>query len=213
MKSAVIIYSDIVGYNAQKIRDADQAKSLLQKNSVLHRTVIQKFNGKILKSVEDEIMATFRSSLDAVQCAIEIQQGARKKGYSLRIGIHSGKISFEEEETKGEAIDVAMELQRLSEKNGITVSESIFSSISNKKVVSFEEMGEKFIESINDNIDLYKINYPEERNEIDIIQNVSKNKSWYPFIILGIIFAIFLILTILRKFFWRWGLAKHSFAK
>lgn len=199
-KSAVIIYSDIVGYNAQKIRDEDQAKSLLQKNSVLHRTLTQQYRGIVMKNEEDEIMAVFRNSTDAVQCAVAIQQGARNKGYFLRIGIHEGPVSIDENEVKGIAVSTAEFLQGISEKGGITVTETVNNSFQYNKNITFEFLENKLIEPINQTHKIYKLKYPESENKIDKIQNLSRKRAWLPFIILGIVFLIFLILTLLRKF-------------
>ena len=84
-KNAVVVYSDVVGYSALKKRDNEQAKSLLHKNHVLHRTLVHQYQGEIIKFMYDETLALFNNSVNAVKCAADIQQKALKDGYALLI--------------------------------------------------------------------------------------------------------------------------------
>ncbi len=198
-KSAVVVFTDIVGFNALKTHNEEQAQSLLHKNFVLQKNIIDKYEGEIVSIDKDEILVTFHSKLSAVKCSVAIQQEVQKVGYSLRIGIHSGKLHCNTDDYKGEAVIVARFLQTISDKGGITVSEKIRESNGSNKDISFESSGRKQIENLNKSIEVFKIRYPVSSSEIDYLQHRLKRKVWLPFIILGIIVVLFILLTLLRK--------------
>ena len=197
-KNAVVLYSDVVGYSALKKRDTEQAKSLLHKNHVLHRTLVYQYQGEIVKFMYDETLALFTNNLNAVKCAADIQQKALKDGYALRIGIHEGPIEYENNELKGEALSSAMFLQQNSDKGGIAVSKKVRDSVLNLKNITFEFFQNKEMESTGTSLDVYKIKWSEEINENIKLLNRTRKKVWLPFIILGIIVVLFIIVTILR---------------
>ncbi len=203
-KSAVVVYTDIVGFNAMMTRNEEQAKSLLHKNFVLQKNLVDKFQGEILYNEKDEILAIFYNIPAAVKCSVLIQKEIRKEGYSLRIGIHSGKLNNNEginiaDDHKSEVMSAARFLQKISDKGGISVSEKIHASLVTSKDYSFEYSGKKQIESLNKYIEVYKIKNLDAGQENDHLLYGLKRKIWRPFIIMGIIIVLFIILTLLRK--------------
>ena len=88
-------FTDIVGYTALMGSDEDKAFQLLHKNRNLQRPIIKKYRGEWLKEMGDGILASFHTASDAVRCAGEIQNAAKKEGIDLRIGIHEGEVVFE----------------------------------------------------------------------------------------------------------------------
>ena len=197
-KNAVIVYSDVVGYSALKKRDTEQAKSLLHKNHVLHRTLVYQYQGEIVKFMYDETLALFSNSMNAVKCAADILQKALRDGYALRIGIHEGFVEYENNELKGEALTAAMFLQQISDKGGIAVSKKVRDAVLNVKNISFEYFQKKQVESIGTILDVYKIKWSEEISENIKLLNRTRKKVWLPFIILGIIIIVFIILMVMR---------------
>lgn len=198
-KNAVVVYSDVVGYGTLKKRDNEQAKSLLHKNHVLHRTLVYQYQGEIVKFMYDETLAVFSNCTNAVKCAADIQQKVLKDGYALRIGIHEGFIESENNEVKGDTVSIAMFLQTVSDKGGISVSKKVRDAVMNLKNISFEFFENKQVEPIGASIDVYKIKWSGEVSENIKLLNRSRKKMWLPFIILGIIVILFIIITIFRN--------------
>ena len=85
---AAVMFTDIVGYTAMMSKDEHMALSLLEKNRELQTSLAKKHNGEFLKEIGDGTLLCFQSALDAVQCAMEIQESVKDESdLNLRIGI------------------------------------------------------------------------------------------------------------------------------
>ena len=89
---AAIMFTDIVGYTSLMGSDEKKAFNFLWKNRRIHFRLIRKYRGRLLKEVGDGILARFNSNIDAVMCAISIQNAAQEMEIPLRIGIHQGEV-------------------------------------------------------------------------------------------------------------------------
>jgi len=136
---AAIMFTDIVGYTALMGRDEQQALTLLHDNREIHKNCIENHDGKLLKEMGDGILAQFNSALDAVQCAIEIQQHAlgRVEG-KLRIGIHLGDVIIEHNDVFGDGVNIASRLQAIADPGGIYISESVQKAIRSRKDIAVQ---------------------------------------------------------------------------
>jgi class 3 adenylate cyclase len=104
------MFTDIVGYTALMGKDEEQTLNLLKKNIIIHKALIKKFQGEFIKEIGDGIIASFTTNLNAVRCAIAIQQASRKENYQLRIGIHEGDLIFSKGDAWGDGVNVASRL-------------------------------------------------------------------------------------------------------
>ena len=96
---AAIMFTDIVDYTALMGSDQDKAFRILRKNREIHQQLITDHRGELLKEIGDGTLAQFNSATEAVQCAIEIQQRSREElEGQIRIGIHLGDVTFENED-------------------------------------------------------------------------------------------------------------------
>ena len=130
---AAIMFTDIVGYTALMGKDQDKALKLLRRNREIHQEVINGHNGKWLKEMGDGILARFNSATDSVQCAINIQKRAREElEGQIRIGLHLGDVTFENEDVFGDGVNIASRLQSVADPGGIYISESLQKSIRGK---------------------------------------------------------------------------------
>lgn len=197
---ATVIFTDIVGFKALKERDEGQAMGLFHKNELIQKNAIHQYHGEFLKNIDDEITASFKSPLHAVQCAIAIQQSAIKAGYFLRIGIHVGEFRYENDEPRGESVRLAVQLQKIAAKGTILISEQAYHSVKNNKKIALEEWPGTILESKKGPLKVFKINYPDSSHEISRIQVKTGKKAWLPFMILGIVLVIFLIIRFFIKY-------------
>jgi class 3 adenylate cyclase/TolB-like protein len=128
---AAIMFTDIVGYTKLMGSDEDQALGLLRKNREIHQTQIEKHHGNLVKEMGDGMLAKFASATDAVRCAIEIQKQAQNTDLieRIRIGIHLGEITEENNDTFGDGVNIASRLQSIADPGGIYISESIQKSV------------------------------------------------------------------------------------
>ena len=131
---AAIMFTDIVGYTALMGSDEDKAFQVLRQNRDIQQSLIHKYHGEWLKEMGDGILAQFSSATDSVQCAIDIQKQARKElGAQIRIGIHLGDVTFENNDVFGDGVNIASRLQSIADPGGIYISESIHNAIRSQK--------------------------------------------------------------------------------
>ena len=140
---AAIMFTDIVGYTALMGSNEDKAFRLLRKNRDLQRPLIKKYRGEWLKEMGDGILASFNTASDAVRCAGEIQNEAKKAGIPLRIGIHEGEVVFEGGDVLGDGVNVASRLEEMAEEGCINISGAVYKDIKNKAGISIEFVEEK----------------------------------------------------------------------
>ncbi len=204
---AAIMFTDIVGYTALMGKDEDKAFALLDKNREIQRPLIEKYNGKWLKELGDGIMAQFHSAYDAVKCAIAIQKAVKLNfDGQLRIGIHLGDITNENDDVFGDGVNVASRIQGIADPGGIYVTESIENAIRNRSDIQTKYLGEANLKNVSYPVKVYAIlgegipvpGFKEKRRQ------TNKKK----FFVLGSVLAVLIIAGwfITRK---KFGLGKN----
>src|SRR5688572_21156613 len=117
---AAILAADVVGYS--RLMEADEESALadlkLQRSELVDRTIAQ-HSGRIVKTMGDGILAEFPSPVEAVRCAVEIQQGAAQRARGVaddrriawRIGINLGDVIAEGSDLYGDGVNIATRLE------------------------------------------------------------------------------------------------------
>ena len=155
---AAIMFTDIVGYTAMMGKDSNKALELVRNNREIQKPLVEKYNGKWLKEMGDGAMAQFGSALDAVNCAIEIQEMARAKfDGKLRIGIHLGDITIENNDVYGDGVNVAARLESIADPGGIYISESIEKAIRGQSDIQAKYLGEVNLKNVDYGVRTYAL--------------------------------------------------------
>ncbi len=154
---AAIMFTDIVGYTTQMGKDEKKAFDTLRKNRRIHWRLIKKYKGKLLKEMGDGILASFSSNIDAVMCALSIQNATKELNIPLRIGIHLGDVIFENKDVLGDGVNVASRIQSSADTNGIVVSETVFNDIKNKEGIEIEFLSKRKLKGVESEIGIYKV--------------------------------------------------------
>ena len=116
---AAIMFTDIVGYTALMGKDTQTVLEIVLISKEIQKPLVEKHNGKWLKEMGDGAMAKFNTTLDAVNCSIEIQKTARGElDAKLRIGIHLGDVTVEEDDVHGAGVNVALRLESIADAVG-----------------------------------------------------------------------------------------------
>ena len=125
---ACVMFTDMAGYTALMQRDEAAALRSRQRHRAVLGRCLPRHNGDLLQYFGDGSLSIFRSSLQAVEAAVEIQ---RELGGdpSLRIGLHAGEIAYDEQGAYGDAVNIAARLEALSVPGGILVSDKVFDDI------------------------------------------------------------------------------------
>ena len=147
---AAILAADIVGYS--RIVGADEAAALaalrLFRAEVLGPTVAG-HRGKIIKSMGDGWLVEFSSAVEAVNCAIQTQERVSDNDLiTLRMGVHVGDITHEEDDIFGDGVNVAARLEAWAEPGGIAISDSVYLSLDGTLTPSFDDEGHQELKNI-----------------------------------------------------------------
>ncbi|MEO8514540.1 MAG: adenylate/guanylate cyclase domain-containing protein [Ignavibacteria bacterium] len=141
-KLAAIMFSDMAGYTALMQKNEQSAKDKRRRLKEVLETSVSAYNGKILQYYGDGALSIFESAVDGVNCAVEIQQILlQEPKVDLRIGIHTGDISIEDETIYGDGVNLASRIESLAVSGSIFISEKVFDEIKNQENLRTREMG------------------------------------------------------------------------
>ncbi len=155
---AAIMFTDIVGYTALMGKSSSKALELVRISKEIQKPLVQKHKGKWLKEMGDGAMAQFNTALDAINCAIEIQEHARAKfDGKLRIGIHLGDITIEKDDVYGDGVNVAARLESITDPGGIYISESIEKAIKGQSNIQAKYLGEIKLKNVTYTVRTYAV--------------------------------------------------------
>jgi len=157
-KLAAIMFTDIEGYTALMGENESKALEILQKNRDFLKPLIEGYNGEWLKEMGDGTLSCFNSAVDAVNCALDVQQNLRDDPeLSLRIGIHIGDVVFEGGDVFGDGVNVASRIEPLAEPGGICISGRVYDDIRNKPDIETVFLGEKTLKHVKHPIKVYAL--------------------------------------------------------
>lgn len=153
-----IMFTDIVGYTALMGKDSNKALALVRQSVQIQKPLVEKHKGLWLKEMGDGAMAQFGSALDAVNCALEIQRTSRADFEAdLRIGIHLGDITIENNDVYGDGVNVAARLESIADPGGIYISESIEKAIRGQGSIQAKYLGESQLKNVDYGVRTYAI--------------------------------------------------------
>jgi adenylate cyclase len=166
-KLTTILATDVVGYS--RLMGEDEAGTLARLKSLRKELVQPKITGgrgRIVKLMGDGLLAEFPSVVEAVRCAVDIQQdiSGREAGLPderrirLRIGVNLGDIIVEGSDIYGDGVNVAARLEGLAEPGGICVSGKVYEEVRNKLPAAFEDLGDQKVKNIREPVRVYRWN-------------------------------------------------------
>jgi adenylate cyclase len=163
---AAILAADVAGYS--RLMGADEEGTLATLTA--HRTdlidpCIAEHQGRVVKATGDGLLAEFASVLDAVRCAVAVQEGMRARNaetpesrrIEFRIGVNLGDVIVQDDDLFGEGVNVAARLEGLAEPGGVCISDLVHRSIRSKLDLSFEDLGAQRVKNIGDPVYAFRI--------------------------------------------------------
>src|SRR5712672_3116643 len=165
-KLAAILVADIAGYS--RLMGADE-EGTLARLKVLRSELIDPKNkqhrGRIVKTTGDGILIEFLSVVDAVRCAIEVQQGMvqrsadvpQEKRSEFRVGVNLGDVMIEGRDLYGDGVNIAARLEALAEPSGICISGTVLNHARDKVSFDVEDAGEQTLKNIARPVHVYRI--------------------------------------------------------
>jgi TolB-like protein/class 3 adenylate cyclase len=164
-KLAAIFAADVEGYS--RLMGLDEVGTLrtLTAYRVIIDRLIASHRGRIFNTAGDSVVADFASAVDAVQCAVAVQDAIGRENVDrpageqmrFRIGIHVGDIIVQGDNLFGDAVNVAARMEALAEAGGICVSGIVRDYIGTKLPLAFTDLGEQQVKNIAQPIRAYRI--------------------------------------------------------
>jgi len=155
---AAIMFTDIVGYTALMQEDERRGKLTSDRHRETLQTAVERHNGKLLKHSGDGSLSIFRSAIDGVNCAIEIQiELQREPTVPLRIGVHTGDIVFDDDDVYGDGVNVASRIEGLASSGGVFMSDKVYDEVKNQPSISAASMGEFQLKNVKRAIEIYAV--------------------------------------------------------
>src|SRR5499433_2503707 len=164
-KLAAILSADVKGYSRLMGEDEEATIRTLTAYRELIASLIQHYRGRVVDSPGDNLLAEFASVVDAVRCAVEIQDALKTKNAELpehrqmrfRIGINLGDVIIEGERLYGDGVNIAARLESLAVPGGICVSGKVFEEVKSKLTLSYEDLGPQQVKNIAEPVRTYRI--------------------------------------------------------
>jgi adenylate cyclase len=155
---AAILFADMTGYTAMMQEDEKRAKLLRDRQRLVLETVIPAHNGKIIQYFGDGTLSLFGSAIDAVRSAVAVQNELRKEPkVSLRIGIHSGDISFDKDGVYGDSVNLASRIEALSLPGAVLISDKVFDEVKNQNEIKTVSLGRFNLKNVKRPLEVYAI--------------------------------------------------------
>jgi adenylate cyclase len=151
---AALLAADVAGYS--RLMGADELGTLAALKRYRREIVdpaITAHNGRIVKTTGDGMLVEFASAVDAVTCAVALQQKMADQApegprIQFRIGIHVGDIIFDDNDIFGDGVNIAARLEGIAEPGGVCISDDAHRQIRGKVDIPFEDIGEQTLKNI-----------------------------------------------------------------
>jgi class 3 adenylate cyclase len=176
-RTVTLLFTDIVGSTSFFERMGDIAgRQMLQTHNDLLFPIIASFGGKVVKTIGDSIMAYFDDSGKAVRCCVEMQKAihaynagvSAALGFSVRMGLHSGRAVVEERDLFGDVVNTAARVESRAEGSEIVVSGAVKESAEGIEE-PFVSLGTETVKGKDEKIDFFIVNW-EGRKEEEILE-------------------------------------------
>jgi TolB-like protein/class 3 adenylate cyclase/tetratricopeptide (TPR) repeat protein len=166
-KLAAILVADVVGYS--RLARADEERTLARLRSLrsdLIEPTIAVHNGRVVKRTGDGTLAEFRSVVDAVRCAMEVQSGMSERNAGLppdrridfRIGIHIGDVVEEPDgDLMGDGVNIAARLESIAKAGVICISEDAYRQVRGRLDLAANDLGEIKLKNIAEPLRVFSL--------------------------------------------------------
>ena len=155
---AAIMFTDIVGYSRMMQLDEERATTIRKRHRQVFREAHEKHGGKILQYYGDGTLSIFDSAVAAVECAVEMQEAFREAPQvPLRIGIHTGDITYEDEGAYGDGLNIAARIEPLCTPGGVFISGKVYDDIKNHPWLEAVSLGYRRLKNILHDVELFAV--------------------------------------------------------
>jgi class 3 adenylate cyclase/TolB-like protein len=162
----VVMLADVVGYSRMMSRSEDETHDRFAGHArELIEPTIEKYGGRLVRSMGDGLLVEFVSAVEAVRCALDIQRGlaARQENepdpMQLRIGINTGDVLVDQRDIYGNSVNIAARLEALALPGTVCVGQSIYDQTRAQPEFFFADRGALRVKNIPYRIHVYEVAY------------------------------------------------------
>ena len=163
---AAIAAGDIAGYS--RLMGLDEEGTLARLKRIQRELIeptIAEHHGRMIKTTGDGFIAIFDSPVEAVRCAIVIQQSMVGRNASLprphwivyRIGVNLGDVIVEPTDVYGDGVNIAVRLEGIAAPGEVYISGGVYEQIKNKLVCGYQSLGDRQVKNITDPVRVYRV--------------------------------------------------------
>ena len=160
-----ILATDAVGYSRLMNEHEERTLKIFHICQQIFQDTISTYGGRVFGSAGDSFLAEFPSAVEAVRCAVEIQQRLAQRnaevadgdGMQFRIGIHVGDVMVVGDNLVGDGINISARLEGLADPGGVNISSYVYDQVRNKIEVGFHDLGKQALKNIPEPLQIYKV--------------------------------------------------------
>jgi adenylate cyclase len=164
-KLVAILAADVEGYSCHMERDEVATLATLSAHRVIVDNLINAHHGRITGTAGDSVLAEFASVVEAVDCAVKIQDALASANEALpdehrlrfRIGINVGDVMVKDGDIFGDGVNIAARLESLAEAGGICISRGVRDHVRKMDRFAFEDLGEQSVKNIEQPIRAFRL--------------------------------------------------------
>src|SRR5579859_7003260 len=155
-KIAAIVAADIAGYSKLVAEDEEETLRRLESYRAVFQDFVARFSGRIFNTAGDSVLAEFPSAVEAVRCAIDVQESLRTRNLAyppsrqmcFRIGITIGDVVERDGDLLGDGVNIASRLGGIAPPGGLCVARTVYEQVANKLSIDFIDIGEQAMKNI-----------------------------------------------------------------
>jgi adenylate cyclase len=150
-----VLCADVHGYSRLMASDEAGTLGTLRRYRTAIAGLVERHDGRIVNTWGDAVIAEFASVVEAVQCAVEIQQETSGQNSAphaqqmrFRIGVNLGDVMVDGSDIFGDGVNIAARLQELAEPGGVVISSSVYDQVHNKLSLGFDCLGRQPMKNV-----------------------------------------------------------------
>jgi len=175
---AAILFTDLVGYSALTQKGQTKALELLRLHMNQMSPIIENFNGLIIKSIGDALMVKFMTAVDAVDCAITMQQElvghnmnvSKQDRLQMRIGVHYGEVVLQDNDAFGSVVNIASRIEAKAAPEKVCISKVVYDQIKKTSSVLIKSLGKIPLKNIPRPVHLYMVDPHHEPSFVRLLK-------------------------------------------
>ncbi len=162
---AAVMFTDMVDYTGLSEKDESLALSLLDEHRRVARPVFAKHGGQEVKTLGDGFLVEFASTLEAVRCALEIQQVMNARNQKvpsdrrilLRVAVNVGDVEHRDGDIFGDTVNIASRVHEVADPGGVCITQQVYDQIRNSREFQTTSLGQSQLKNVQTPVEVYRI--------------------------------------------------------